>query len=193
MRYVTVCLYILFLNCLALHAQEVTAGIYGKVEDSSSAIIANATVTLKNLETGRTYEKTTDAAGNYVLTLIPLGNYEATALSAGFKKETVTGLTLNVNDNRRLDFKLQVGQVADSVNVSADAAMVDTANGTTDSIIPEKTIQSLPSTARAVAPFALLMPGAITSAAGTTSASDNYTSVDGIRPTHNAWTLDGGL
>ena len=160
--------------------------------DSSSATVANAVITLRNVDTGRTYQKTTDSTGNYVLTLIPLGNYSASAESPGFKTETVSGLTLNVNDNRRLDFKLEVGQVADSVNVSADAAMVDTANGTTDSIIPERTIQSLPSTGRAVATFALIMPGAITSAAGTVSASDNYTSVDGIRPTHNAWTLDGG-
>jgi hypothetical protein len=191
MRYVS-CSLLTLLSCLPLAAQEVTAGIYGTVQDSSSAVIANAEVTLRNVDTGREYKKLSDGTGNYVLTLIPLGSYEVTAESTGFKKATVTGLTLNVNDNRRVDFKLQVGQMADSVSVTADAVLVNTANGTTESVIPEKTIQSLPSTGRAVAPFALLMPGAVTSAAGTTSASANYTSVNGLRPTHNAWTLDGG-
>ena len=55
-----------------LAAQEVTAGIYGNVQDSSSAVIANAEVTLRNVETGREYKKLSDSAGNYVLTLIPL-------------------------------------------------------------------------------------------------------------------------
>ena len=80
--------------------------------------------------------------------------------------------------------------MTEQVTVSADLIQVNTASGTTNSIINDATIEGLPSTARAVAPFVLLMPGVVNSAP--TSLSNNYSSVNGIRPTHNAWTLDGG-
>jgi len=178
------------LTLCSLHAQEVTAGIYGNVQDSSGAVIPAAPITMHNVATGRDYQTTTNQSGNYVLTLIPLGNYEVSASATGFKKETVSALTLNVNDNRRIDFKLEVGQVSESVTVSADMVQVNTANGTTSTVVGDRTIEGLPSTARAVAPFILLMPGVVSSAP--TSNNANYSSVNGVRPTHNAWTLDGG-
>src|ERR1051325_6129724 len=175
---------------VSLSAQEVTAGIYGTVEDSSAAAIVNANVVLHNIETGRDYQTKSDASGNYALTRIPIGSYEAFAQSPGFRKETVTGITLVVNDNRKIDFNLEVGQVTDSVQVTADAVIVDTANGSTSAVVNNQTLTNLPSPSRAVLPFALLMPGAVSTAP--TSATANYTSVNGIRPTHNAWVLDGG-
>ena len=189
MRHARVLLLTLF-ACLTLNAQEVTAGIYGTVRDSTSAVIPSAAITLHNVDTGRDYQATSDQSGNYTMTLIPVGNYEVYASAAGFKKRTLTGLTLAVNDNRRTDFSLEVGQMTEQVTVSADLVQVNTANGTTNSIINDATIEGLPSTARAIAPFVLLMPGVVNSAP--TSLSNNYSSVNGIRPTHNAWTLDGG-
>ena len=189
MRYANFILVAAFAT-FSLSAQEVTAGIYGTVRDSTSAVIPNAAIALHNVDTGRDYQATSDQSGNYTLTLIPVGNYEVYAQAAGFKKGTFTGLTLAVNDNRRIDFSLEVGQMTEQVTVSADLIQVNTANGTTNSIINDATIEGLPSTARAVAPFVLLMPGVVNSAP--TSLSNNYSSVNGIRPTHNAWTLDGG-
>ncbi len=189
MRYIRLFSLTLF-TCLALNAQEVTAGIYGTVRDSSSAVIPSAAVALHNVATGRDYQATSDQSGNYTMTLIPVGSYEVYATAAGFKKGTFTGLTLAVNDNRRIDFSLDVGQMTEQVTVSADLVQVNTANGTTNSIISEAKLEGLPSTARAVAPFVLLMPGVVNSTP--TSASNNYASVNGVRPTHNAWTLDGG-
>jgi hypothetical protein len=178
--------------CLAgiLQAQEVTAGIYGVVQDISAALIPEAAITLHNVDTGRDYQTKSDQGGNFALTRIPIGNYEVTAQATGFRKGTVTGVTLVVNDNRRIDFTLEVGQVSESVVVSADLVTVNTANGSTSAVINNLTLTNLPSTARAVLPFALLMPGAVSTAP--TSATANYTSVNGVRPTHNAWVLDGG-
>jgi hypothetical protein len=189
MRYARFFLAAIFL-CGVLSAQEVTAGIYGTVRDSTSAVIPNAAITLHNVATGRDYQTASDQSGNYTLTLIPVGSYEVYAAASGFKKGTFTGLTLVVNDNRRIDFSLEVGQLSDTVTVNADLVTVNTANGTTSSVINNQTLLNLPSTARAVVPFALLMPGAVSSTP--TSSANNYTSVNGVRPTHNAWTLDGG-
>src|ERR1700761_8788916 len=103
MGYVRFGLIGLLVSC-GLHAQEVTAGIYGSAQDSSSAVIPNAIITMHNVQTGREYQKVTDASGTFVFTLIPVGSYEVSAAAPGFKSGTVTGLTLNVNDNRRIDF-----------------------------------------------------------------------------------------
>src|SRR5437588_1557759 len=174
----------------SLDAQEVTAGIYGTVQDSTSSVIPNASVVLHNVDTGRDYQTVSDASGGFSLTLIPIGNYEVTAQAVGFKKATFTGVTLIVNDKRRIDFNLEVGQVSETLTVSAEMVTINTANGTTSAVVTNQQLINLPSTARAVLPFALLMPGAVSTAP--TSATANYTSVNGIRPTHNAWVLDGG-
>ena len=187
MRHAQLLLLTLF-ACLTLNAQEVTAGVYGTVRDSTSAVIPNAAITLHNVATGRDYKATSDQSGNYTMTLIPVGDYEVYAAAAGFKKRTITGLTLAVNDDRRTDFSLEVGQMTEQVTVSADLIQVNTANGTTMSVINDATIEGLPSTARAIAPFVLLMPGVVNSTP--TNAANNYASVNGVRPTHNAWTLD---
>lgn len=174
----------------SLNAQEITAGIYGTVQDASAAIIPGAAVVLHNVETGRDYQTVSDAQGNFSLTFIPIGNYTVSAQATGFKKAVFTGVKLLVNDNRRVDFSLEVGQTAESMTVSAELVNVNTANGTTSAVVTNEQLINLPSTARAVLPFALLMPGAVSTAP--TSATANYTSVNGIRPTHNAWVLDGG-
>src|SRR5579863_1589449 len=125
MRHARLLLFTLF-ACFTLNAQEVTAGIYGAVRDSSSALIPNAAISLHNVATGRDYQATSDQSGNYTLTLIPVGGYEVYATAAGFKKGTFTGLTLAVNDNRRIDFSLDVGQMTEQVTVSADLVQVNT-------------------------------------------------------------------
>ena len=177
-------------TAVGLQAQEVTAGIYGTVQDATGAVVPNAAISLHNVNTGRNYQTLSDSSGNFALTLIPIGQYEVYAQAAGFRKATVTGVTLAVNDKRRIDFNLEVGQLADTVTVSADLVTVNTANGSTSSVVNNTTLINLPAQSRAILPFALLMPGAVSTAP--TSATANYTSVNGVRPTHNAWVLDGG-
>src|ERR1700730_2355199 len=178
------------LATFSLNAQEVTAGIYGIVPDSTSSVIPNAAIVLHNVDTGRDYQTVSDPSGAFSLTFIPIGNYEVSAQAVGFKKGTFTGVTLAVNDKRRIDFTLEVGQVSETLTVSAEMVTINTANGSTSAVVTTQQLINLPSTARAVLPFALLMPGAVSTAP--TSATANYTSVNGIRPTHNAWVLDGG-
>jgi hypothetical protein len=187
-RLTVVAAFLLF--AAVVNGQEVTAGIYGTVQDSSSSVVPNAAIALHNIDTGRDYQTVSDQSGNFALTLIPIGNYEVHATAPGFRKASVTGIVLEVNDKRRIDFTLEVGQLADTVTVSGDLVTVNTANGSTSAVVTNEALLNLPAPARAVLPFALLMPGAVSTAP--TSATANYTSVNGIRPTHNAWVLDGG-
>jgi hypothetical protein len=171
-------------------AQEVTAGIYGAVSDISGAVIPGAAISVRNVDTGRVYDTLADDSGKFTLTLLPIGNYEVSAEAPGFKKSVVTGVVLRVNDNRRLVFVMELGQIAESVTVEAAAVAVNTASGTTSAVLGADDMLHLPAPGRYVMPFALLMPGAISTTPFDRRA--NNTAVNGVRPTHNAWLLDGG-
>ena len=173
-----------------LGAQEVTAAIYGTVQDSSSAVVPAAVIRLRNIATGRTHQTTADASGGFSVPLLPIGTYEVTAEAPGFKKAVFSDVVLRVNDNRRMVFTLDVGQVTEAVTVTATAVAVNTATGTTSQLIDGENMVRLPSRGRNVFPFALMMPGAISTTPF--DRRNNNTSVNGIRPTHNAWLLDGG-
>ncbi|MBL8174915.1 MAG: carboxypeptidase regulatory-like domain-containing protein [Bryobacterales bacterium] len=181
----------LALACSALgYSQEVTAGIYGVVQDATTAIVPGATVRARNLGTGLSRQTITDESGNYSFVLIPIGTYEVTAEASGFKKSVVNDVVLRVNDNRRILFTMEVGQIADQVTVEASAVTVNTASGTTSQLLDGKDMVQLPSRGRNVLPFALLMPGVVSDTPY--DRRNNRSSVNGIRPTHNAWLLDGG-
>src|ERR1700710_993178 len=82
-----------------LSAQEVTAGIFGVVQDSSASVIPGAQIHLKNIETGRVWQTLSDESGSFSVTLLPIGTYEVTAETQGFKRTIVNDVVLRVNDN----------------------------------------------------------------------------------------------
>ncbi len=173
-----------------LPAQEVTAGVYGVVQDATSAVIPNVTIRLRNTLTGRTHQTVSDESGNYSVVLLPIGTYEVAAEAQGFKKAVVPDVALRVNENRRIAFTMEVGQLADQVTVEATAVAVNTASGTTSQLLDGADMVKLPSRGRNVLPFALLMPGVVSDTPY--DRRNNRSMVNGIRPTHNAWLLDGG-
>jgi hypothetical protein len=181
--------------CLAVflspaHGQEVTAGIYGTVQDATGAVIPGTEIVMTNVDTGRTLRTTSDATGGFTITLVPLGNYSVSAEAAGFRTSVVTGVILRVNDNRRIIFNLAVGEVSESITVEASAVTVNTASGETSAHLDGDELINIPSTGRYVLPFAMLMPGVVSDRPN--SRRDNRAAVNGVRPTHNAWLLDGG-
>jgi hypothetical protein len=173
-----------------IHAQEVTAGIFGVIQDSTGAVIPGAAVRLRNMGTGRSAQTLSDESGNFSVTLLPIGTYEVTAEAKGFKKFTIGDVTLRVNENRRLVFTMEVGQLSDQVTVEAAAVAVDVATGTTSQLLDGHDMVRLPSRGRYVQPFALLMPGVVSTTPY--DRRNNNSSVNGVRPTHNAWLIDGG-
>jgi hypothetical protein len=184
------CTLLLLALVASSYAQEVTAGIYGVVQDSSSAVIPGATVRARNIGTGLTRQGIADESGNYSIVRLPIGIYEVTAEAQGFKKFVVSDITLRVNENRRIPFTMEVGQVIEQVTVEATAVSVNTASGTTSQLLDGRDMIKLPSRGRNVLPFALLMPGVVSDTPY--DRRNNRAMVNGIRPTHNAWLLDGG-
>ncbi|MBI3684209.1 MAG: TonB-dependent receptor [Acidobacteria bacterium] len=171
-------------------AQEVTAGIYGVAQDASSAVVPGASIRARNLATGISRQTRSDESGNFSFTLLPIGSYEISVEAQGFKKSVVQDVTLRVNDNRRIVFTLEVGQVVEQVTVEATAVAVNTASGATSQLLDGRDMVRLPSRGRNVLPFALLMPGVVSDTPY--DRRNNRSMVNGIRPTHNAWLLDGG-
>src|SRR2546426_5104998 len=101
--------------CAFLRAQPVSTEILGLVTDPTGAVIPGATVTTKRSATGDVRTTTTNETGNYVFPLLDIGEYEVTCAAAGFKTEVVRGITLQLQDKARIDFRMQVGQQVETM------------------------------------------------------------------------------
>src|SRR3984893_11647584 len=99
-----------------------TARIVGVVSDSGGGLVPNAQVTLINEATGLRETASTDAGGRYNFTQLAVGNYRIEVTTAGFKKETRTGINLVAEQVSTVDIRLEIGNVTESVEVSASVA-----------------------------------------------------------------------
>src|SRR6185312_13701142 len=108
------------------HAQVLYGSFVGNVNDSSGGAIAGATVRITNRGTGTANETKTNESGGYTFTNAPAGTYDLSVSQSGFSTYTATNISLNVNTVQRHDVTLQVGQVAETVNVEASAVTLQT-------------------------------------------------------------------
>ena len=175
-------------------AQEAT--ILGTVTDPSGAAVPDVKVTLTNTETGITTNVTGSSDGQYVVPNLHIGPYIVRATAPGFKVEEKKGITLQVADRTRVDFKLQVGSTQETITVEANAAVVQTDTGEVSSMVTGQQISKLAANGRSVFALEALTPGA-SSVQGdfmvpTSAGSDFNVSFNGQRVVHNLWLIDGG-
>ena len=104
-----------------LAAQETTATLVGNISDSTGAVAPNVSVQATNLATNTSRKALTDGAGNYSIPFLPAGDYTVTVSHPGFQTQKAERFTLQIQQTARLDFKLTVGNVSESVEVSASA------------------------------------------------------------------------
>ena len=107
-----------------LYAQTSTGEFSGSVTDSSGAIIPHARVVATSVETGAAREVATDSNGSYVITFLQPGVYNVSAESQGFKKTVQNNVELRVNQRAEVSLQLQIGQVNDTVEVTAAAPLL---------------------------------------------------------------------
>src|SRR5258705_10568668 len=98
-------------------AQVTTATIVGTVSDPSSASVAGAQVTARNVDTGLTRTVTSGDDGTYRLEFLPVGNYVLEVTTSGFQKPFINGIVLQINHTFRFDVPLPVGLVNDTVTI----------------------------------------------------------------------------
>ena len=108
------------LATVALSAQTFRGTILGTVTDAQGAVLAGATVTVKNLGTGLERNTDTSADGSYALPELPIGTYTVTVTQSGFQTSVVTNVAVDVGSERRVDAALKPGQVSTKVEVSSD-------------------------------------------------------------------------
>src|SRR4051812_4040052 len=104
-------LLLLLLPLVFVCGQITTAVIVGTVTDSSGASVPNAKVLARAVATNQNREVTTGSDGEYILTNLPIGEYEVTASASGFRTEVNKGVVLQVAQRARLDMSLQAGSV----------------------------------------------------------------------------------
>src|SRR5947209_2544965 len=144
-----------------LACAQVTATISGTVQDASGAAVGGAIVTVKSLETGAVRAVMTDEMGNYRLLSLPVGSQEVRAEKPGFRAAVRTGINLAVGQEAVVNLKLEVGEVAQEVNVSAEAPLVDTTTASVSGLVAEREIKDLPLNGRSFDNLIALNPGAI--------------------------------
>src|SRR5947209_9827000 len=107
--------------CSPGRAQQTTASVTGSVVDGSGAAINRAKVTVADKERGTLYTATTADSGVFTFARIPIGTYDVKVEAPGFATAVQSGLTLVLNQTARLDFKMTVGAVSNSVEVTSEA------------------------------------------------------------------------
>jgi hypothetical protein len=175
-------------------AQTATGQITGAVRDTSGAVMAKVKVIVTNEQTGLTRETTTNADGDYVVPLLPVGSYVVTAEQAGFKIAATSGVRLNVDQVQRVDMQLDAGNVTETVEVRSAAVALDTASASIGHNITEKQVTDLPLNGRNFLQLLFLGAGAVETGgeqAAMRQGVGNAISIMGARPTSNNYMLDG--
>ena len=188
------------LLCPALAgAQAVTGTMIGRITDGSGAVVPGVTVTLTNTGTKLTRVVTTDTDGEYTAPSLPPGRYTIVAEIPGFKSVTMPDVALGVDQRLRMDMKLEVGALTESITIEGTSPLVQTSSSELGTTVQEEQIQTLPlngrnfvSLTRTVPGVSRGIPGANIDGAGSLAwrASASF-SANGQRPRDNNYMLDG--
>ncbi len=190
---------LLVLSCLTflVNAQETTGTITGVVSDPSGASLTNAEITVVNVGTNATLTGTTNGQGTYIFRTLPVGTYKLTAGAPGFKRYEASNLLTQVNEVTRLDITMVVGQLSESVEVSAQVVSVNTEDASLRTVVDQRRVEDLPLNGRdpvqlmrLVAGVSLYNGSGLTS--GTTYPGVVSVAVNGNRGNSTNYILDGG-
>ena len=183
------CLCIALIGSEFAVAQQATAVLTGDVKDASGAVVVGAKITLRDAQTNASRTTTTGKDGDYVFNLVPIGAYEVTVEHVGFEKYVRKGITLEINQNARLDVLLQIGTASQVVEVTGDVTQVDTVSATLGKVETTARIQELPLAARDTMQLGLLQAGVF--APDQDDGSGNPFSVSGQRSESETFLIDG--
>jgi hypothetical protein len=182
--------------CKTVWGQQITAAITGTVEDSAGAALNDATVTARDTERGTSSITKTSSGGVFNFNSLPIGTYELKAEAAGFEGEVLPPITLVLNERARLDFKMKVGAVTNTVQVSSEAPQLQADTTQVSTLIDANTIVGIPLATRNYVELTLLAPGSVTPDNSTFNNGDNVAnggrpSIDGHREQSDNFILDG--
>lgn len=180
--------------CMVTAVKGQTSGsIFGTVTDESRAVVPGAQISATNTLTNESRRTVTNDLGYYRFAELPVGNYTIEAEMPGFKKAVRQGIQLSLNRNAKVDISLQVGEATDTINVVADAPLVETSTNEMGGLIDERRIVDLPISGRNTLSLVSLVPGAQGLQTGNAQGFlENKAVINGTREEDSNWLLDGG-
>ena len=177
------------------NAQSGAGSITGLVTDETGGAMPGVTVTATNQATTVDYTAQSNEAGNYTIEGVPVGTYVVKAVISGFRTSTTPVFALEARQIARLDFKLSVGALQETVQVVGSSPILQTETPTVGEVISGSTASSLPLNGRNIGQLALLLTGTTTyNPRGFTnigSINMNRPFVNGNREQTNNFTVDG--
>lgn len=165
-----------------------SAELSGYVKDPTGANVPNATVELRNQETGVRHQTTTNQEGVYSLPALKPGTYVATVQAQGFKTLTREAIVLNTAERASIDFSLQVGSASETVTVTDEAPLINESLAVA-TVVDRQFVENIPLNGRSFQSLIALAPGVVTTK--TSFSSQGQFSVNGQRADANYFTVDG--
>jgi hypothetical protein len=179
-----------------LFAQDARGNIVGRVTDTTGAVIAGAEVRAVNVATGVAAVTKTNEAGNYTAPYLVPGVYTVSSETIGFKKFVRENVQVRVNDVVQLNIEMAVGDVAESVQVTAETPLLSTAEASLGTVIDQRRVTELPLFAGNALDLVHMAPGTVNGTdmrlrkAPFNSAPSQF-STDGSGNNNNEFTIDG--
>jgi hypothetical protein len=195
-RFALCSFFVLLLSCSVALGQTITGSLTGTITDTSGAAVAGAKVTAVNVDTGVETATTTNTEGVYVLRFLQIGHYNLAISASGFGPATLGPFTLEVGQEAKVDGKLAVGSVNESVVVTAAAPILNMENAVTGDTITAAQATELPLQARNFSSLTTLVAGAIApnpsaqNSVGRAGYNGGFF-INGNREQSNNYTLDG--
>ena len=181
-----VSLLVLSLSAVAFAQSTTTGAIGGVVTNPAKEVVSGAAVTVKNIGTNKEDAATTDDTGRFKVANLQPGNYSVTVNASGFSPMTSENVVVEIGRETNLEVALSVGPVTGTVDVSAEAPVINTTQQDFSSNINQTSINELPINGRRWSNFALLTPGAVP------DGTFGLISFRGISGLLNNNTIDGG-
>jgi hypothetical protein len=158
--------------------------------DQQNAVIPDAVLEIKNVDTGLTYTTKTNKDGIYSFPNLPPGRYLMNVSKNQFRTISVTGITLHVQDDFSRNFVMQVGSSAESVTVTGDQININTTDGSVSTVVDHNFVENMPLNGRSFQSLITLTPGVVPVPGAGTGAKGEF-SVNGQRTEANYYTVDG--
>jgi outer membrane receptor protein involved in Fe transport len=180
-------------GALCLTAQTLDTGILGTITDPTRAVVAGATVNITQTATGVRRTTQTAADGKYEVRYLVPGEYSIEVRAQGFRAARASSVVVQINQQARLDFSLQVGEVQETVEVTAAAPLLNTETATLGEVVARERIVNLPLNGRTFTQLAALTPGVRVSEANlfSTSTGGSRIVANGARDAWEQVNIDG--
>ncbi|HEX4543576.1 MAG TPA: carboxypeptidase regulatory-like domain-containing protein, partial [Candidatus Acidoferrum sp.] len=191
----TLIAFTLLFSALAAHAQNYAGSVRGTVTDPSSAAVAGAAVTLRDVGTNATSQTTTNEQGGYSFLAVNVGVYEVTVKAGNFKEFIARNVEVHVSTSTEVDAKLELGAATEHVTVEASDIQVQTTTADVGAVIEGTQVRELPLNGRNFMALTQLQPGVSanngfnTKDKGLQGGADF--SVNGNPSTNNLFLVDG--